>query len=306
MNEICVIAPIYNESPLISEFVTQVSEVLDSINIDNQIILIDDGSKDNSWEIIKQETRKNSKVKAIRLSRNFGHHHAITAGIHKSNSKWTVVMDTDLQDRPVVIKELYCKAIEGFEVVFVSRKNRPEAMWYLFIQKLFYKAMNIMSGLKFNSKQANFSIINFKVVEAFRLFNEYSRFYGSTIKWLGFKTAEIEADHGLRFKGKPSYTFKKRLKLGFDIILAYSDRPLKFVVTLCLTTSFLILILGGMYLSGIYSELISRNILKLAVTISVATTATILLTIGVFGNYLISIFREVKKRPLYVISEEVN
>ena len=306
MKEISVVAPIYDESPLISEFVKQVSEVLDSINIDNQIILVDDGSRDNSWQIIKEEATKNSKVKAIKLSRNFGHHHAITAGIHKSKSKWTVVMDSDLQDRPEVIKDLYRKAIGGYEVVFVSRRNRPETVWYMLIQKLFYLLLNIISGLKFNSKQANFSIINFKVVEAFKVFNEYSRFYGSTIKWLGFETTEIEADHGTRLGGKPSYTFRKRVKLGFDIILAYSDRPLRFVIILCIIISFLIFLLGSFFIGGIYNGSMDRDTLKIVAPVFVVTSATLLSAIGVFGVYLLSIFREVKKRPLYIISEEIN
>jgi dolichol-phosphate mannosyltransferase len=147
MKEICVVAPIYNEAPLISEFVKQVSEVLISINDNHQVILVDDGSTDNSWEVMREEASRSEKIKAIKLSRNFGHHYAITAGIHNSNSKWTVVMDSDLQDRPVVIKDLYEKAVEGYEVVFVSRSNRPESFWYIAAQRLFYKLLNVTSGL---------------------------------------------------------------------------------------------------------------------------------------------------------------
>jgi glycosyltransferase involved in cell wall biosynthesis len=306
MKEICVVAPIYNEAPSIREFVKQVSDVLVSINDNYQIILVDDGSKDNSWEIIKDESMRNHKIKAIKLSRNFGHHYAITAGIHKSNSKWTVVMDSDLQDRPVVIKDLYRKAVEGYDVVFVSRSNRPESFWYIAAQKLFYKLLNATSGLKFNSKQANFSIINSKVVEAFKGFNEFSRFYGSTIRWLGFESANIIADHGVRFKGKPTYTLRKRFKLAFDIVLAFSDRPLKLAILLSLVTSFSVLALGLFFSAGVLlssPDSIVRGLLPFLI-MGLAVLCFMLFT--VFGMYLLSIFHEVKKRPLFVISDEIN
>ena len=306
MKEISVIAPIFNEETIISEFVAQVSIVLETISSNYEIILVDDGSNDKSWEVIKDKAEKNQNIKAIKLSRNFGHHYAITAGIHQSNSKWTVVMDTDLQDRPEVIKDLYKKANEGYEVVFVSRKNRPEAFWYLFLQKIFYSILNFTSGLKFNSNQANFSIIHFKVVEAFKNFNEKSRFYGSTIKWLGFKTTDIEADHGSRFDGKPSYTLKKRLKLASEIILAFSDRPLKFAIFLSILWTAICILFGGLFLIASLTNNESVNILLAYRIFTISAEGIILSSIGIFGVYLMSIFQEVKKRPLYIISQVIN
>lgn len=299
MKEISVVAPVFNEESLIAEFISQVLRVLDSIHYDYELILIDDGSSDNSWQVIKIEAQKNEKVKAIKLSRNFGHHYAITAGINKSVSRWTVVMDSDLQDRPDVITDLYKKANEGFDVVFVTRKNRPEALWYLAVQKIFYKILNITSGLKFNSSQANFSIINFKVVQAFKIFNEYSRFYGSTIKWLGFETTEIEADHGVRFSGKPSYTIKSRIKLASDISLAFSDRPLKFAIM----ESFVAVLFLIFY--GILDQIhhFTTNNFRVFVIVIAGLIFNI---VGIFGVYLLSIFKEVKNRPLYIISEQIN
>jgi len=299
MKEISVVAPVFNEESLIVEFISQVIRVLETINKDYELILVDDGSTDSSWQAIKIEAQKNEKIKAIKLSRNFGHHYAITAGINKSISKWTVVMDSDLQDRPDVITELYKKANQGFDVVFVTRKNRPEALWYLFIQKIFYKILNVTSGLKFNSSQANFSIINFKVAKAFKIFNEYSRFYGSTIKWLGFETTEIEADHGVRFSGKPSYTIKSRIKLASDISLAFSDRPLKFAILESFVSILLILIFG------IINQIdnFTNNNFRIFILIISGLVFNI---IGIFGVYLLSIFKEVKNRPLYIISEEIN
>jgi dolichol-phosphate mannosyltransferase len=305
MHEICVVAPIYNEEQTISEFVKQVTNTLSQISIDYEIILIDDGSKDSSWGKIKKEVVSNSKVRGIKLSRNFGHHYAISAGLHKANAKWTVVMDSDLQDRPDVIKDLYSKAKEGYEVVFVSRINRPESFGYLFLQKLFYKLLNLFSGLKFNSRQANFSIIEDKVVNAFRQFPENSRFYGSTIKWLGFKTTEINAPHGTRFSGKPSYTFKKRVKLALDIILSFSDRPLKFAIYFGTLMALLAIIISVWIVWGaLNDEFVVLGWASLMASIFFVG-GSILIVLGILGTYLGRVFNEVKNRPLYVISDEI-
>ena len=305
MQEISVVAPIYNEEQTISEFVKQVTNTLNQISIDYEIILVDDGSDDNSWEKIKTEVISNSNIRGIKLSRNFGHHYAISAGLHKANARWIVVMDSDLQDRPDVIKDLYSKAKEGYEVVFVSRINRPESFGYLFLQKMFYKLLNLFSGLKFNSKQANFSIIGHKVVEAFRQFPENARFYGSTIKWLGFKTTQINAPHVTRFSGKPSYTFKKRVKLALDIILSFSDRPLKFAIYFGTFMASIAIITSVWIVWGaLNGEFVVLGWASLMASIFFVG-GSILIVLGILGIYLGRVFNEVKNRPLYVISDEI-
>jgi dolichol-phosphate mannosyltransferase len=306
MKEICVVAPIFNEENTISEFVKQVVNNVKQLNSEYEIILIDDGSNDNSWMEIQKEAQKNGNVRGLKLSKNFGHHYAISAGLHKSAAKWTVVMDSDLQDRPEVIKDLYLKANEGYEVVFVSRTNRPESFPYLFLQKLFYKLLNLFSGIKFNSKQANFSIINYKVVNAFKLFPEKSRFYGSTIKWLGFKRSEISASHGKRLNGKPSYTLRKRIRLAVDIILSFSERPLKLSVGLGVATS-LFAIISSL---NLFWKALTKGYTVLgwaSVIISVMFfSGVILIVLGIIGLYLGKVFNEVKNRPLYLISERTK
>jgi len=305
MIEVSVVAPIFNEEQTISEFVKQVTNSLKQLTDEFEIILVDDGSSDNSWEEIKKEVQNNRKVKGLKLSRNFGHHYAISAGLHKSNANWTVVMDSDLQDRPDVIKDLYSKAKEGYEVVFVSRTNRPESYSYLFLQKLFYKLLNLFSGLKFNSKQANFSIINYKVVNAFRSFPEKSRFYGSTIKWLGFKTAEINAPHGARFSGRPSYTFKKRVKLALDIILAFSDRPLKFAIFFGTFMALFAIVFSVWIVWGTLNEDFEVLGWPSLMASIFFVGGSILIVLGILGTYLGRVFNEVKNRPLYIISDEI-
>jgi dolichol-phosphate mannosyltransferase len=276
------------------------------VTADFEIIIVDDGSQDKTWELIEAEAKKETRIKGIKFSRNFGHHYAITAGLHNSEGEWVVVMDGDLQDRPEVIPELYKKAQEGFDVVFVSRQNRPEKLYYQIAQKVFYWILKTLSGINFDSSQANFSIISRKVVEAFKIFPENARFYGSTIKWLGFNRSFINADHGVRHSGRPSYTFRKRIKLASDIILSFSERPLKFAIGFGIIIS-TIAIIGAFWI--IYGAIqwgysvIGWSSLMFSIFF---LGGSILIVLGIIGIYLGRVFQESKKRPLYIISNTIN
>ena len=215
-------------------------------------------------------------------------------------------MDGDLQDRPEVILDLYNKAKTGFDIVFVSRQNRPEKLYYRVAQKFFYWILRTLSGIDFDSRQANFSIINRKVVEAFKKFPENSRFYGSTIKWLGFKRSFILADHGTRHSGKPSYTLKKRIKLASDIILSFSERPLKFAAGLGLMMSTMSILLALWIVYGTFKWGYSVTGWSSVIVAILFSSGIILTILGIIGIYIGRIFQEVKGRPLFIISETSN
>jgi dolichol-phosphate mannosyltransferase len=271
-----------------------------------EIIIIDDGSTDSTWKRIEEIGEKNSKLKGIKFSRNFGHHYAITAGIAESSGDWVVVMDGDLQDRPEVIPDLYKKAQEGFDVVFVSRTQRPESLVYRISQKIFYFILRILSGVKFDNTQANFSIISKKVVESFKQFPENARFYGSTVMWLGYDRTSIKASHGTRLEGETSYTLKKRIKLASDIILAFSDRPLKFAIAIgILMSSFSFVMLFYVVWGSLNWGFSSVGWASL-MAITLLTGGVILVVLGIIGVYIGSVFREVKSRPLYLIDKKNN
>jgi len=301
-----VVIPVYNESSLIGELIKRVQTNLKLITEDYEIIIVDDGSQDNTWISIETEMKLENKVKGIKFSKNFGHHFAITAGLEYSSGEWVVVMDGDLQDRPEVIPDLYKKSQEGFDVVFVSRQNRPEKLYYRIAQKFFYWILKLLSGIDFDSRQANFSIINKKVVEAFGNFPENARFYASTIKWLGFDRSFIVADHGKRYSGKPSYTLKKRLNLASDIILSFSNRPLKLAIYFGVFLSFssIAAVIYITYRAIFYGFEIKGWASIMALILFVG--GIILIILGVLGIYIGRIFVEVKKRPLYIISQKIN
>jgi dolichol-phosphate mannosyltransferase len=303
MRHLSVVIPVYNESYLIDELVRRVKTNVKMITEDFEVIIVDDGSQDNTWNSIEKEAKSENRIKGIKFSRNFGHHYAITAGLHNSTGEWVVVMDGDLQDRPEVIPELYRKAQDGFDVVFVSRQNRPEKLYYRIAQKFFYLLLRKFSGMDFDSRQANFSIIHSKVVEAFKLFPENTRFYGSTIKWLGFTKSEIFADHGKRFSGRPSYTLKKRIKLAFDIILSFSERPLRFAIGTGLFVFVTAILIAFWILSNYIFFNGEISVLLSVFSVVLFATGLILVINGIIGIYIGQIFNETKKRPLYIIDK---
>jgi len=306
MTHLSVVVPVYNESSLIKELIHQIKSSVKSLTEDFEIILVDDGSQDETWNFIEHEANQEKRIKGIKFSRNFGHHYAITAGLHNSKGEWVVVMDGDLQDRPEVIPDLYNKAQTGCDVVFVSRQNRPERLYYRLAQKIFYWTLRTLSGIDFDSRQANFSIINRKVVEAFKNFPENARFYGSTIKWLGFKRSFILADHGTRHSGKPSYTLKKRIKLASDIILSFSERPLKFAIGLGLLISTISILLALWIVYGTFKWGYTVTGWSSGIVSILFSSGIILTVLGIIGIYLGRIFQEVKGRPLFIISETFN
>jgi len=305
MTTLSVVVPIFNERENISELVNRVEKTLVNLKVNYEILIIDDGSKDDSWAYIQELKKEKKQLRGIKLSRNFGHHHAITAGIHSAKGDLIVVMDGDLQDRPEVISDLFLKINEGYDAVFVTRNNRKEEFSYLIFQKIFYYILNTLSGIEFNSKQANFSIINRKVARAYKNFNESSRFYGTIIKWLGFNTTEIVSEHGSRFAGKPAYTFRKRFRLAIEIIVAFSDRPLKIAIFIGLSMSFI----SSFFSAWIIYSAINNGFEVLgwaSLIVSIFFIGGIILVVlGLMGIYIGQIFREVKKRPIYLIDQEI-
>lgn len=298
-----IVVPVLNEQTLISELLHRISLNAEKITVDYEIIIVDDGSLDGTWQEIINQMKLNSRIKAIKFTRNFGHHFAISAGLKYSDASWVVVMDGDLQDKPEIIPLLYMKAIEGYDVVFVSRINRPERITYLFIQKIFYFILNLLSGLKFDSQKANYSIISKKVVDNFNQLPETSRFYGSYIKWLGFKETTIFADHGRRFSGKSSYSLKKRFKLALEVIISFSDRPLWLSIYLGLFLSVISFISVIYVLIRSLTTGFSVSGWASLVIVTFLIGGTILSVLGILGVYLSRIYREVKRRPLFIIDE---
>lgn len=291
---------------MVSELVRRNVESVSTITDDYEIILVNDASPDNSWEEIVKQCAANSKVKGINLSRNFGQHYAITAGLHYAKGDWVVVMDCDLQDRPEEIPNLYRKAQEGFDIVYARRVVRKDGFLKKQSSKWFYKVFKWLSGLETDSTIANFGIYKRCVIEEFNKMPEQARFFPSLVKYLGFKDTAIDVEHAKRAEGESSYSFHKLFKLGFDVIISNSNKPLRLAVGLGFGMSVI------SFLLALYN-LIAKWIGVIRVPGYTTTVFSIwfvggllLFVMGVLGLYIGKIFDQVKGRQLFVVRDKVN
>jgi dolichol-phosphate mannosyltransferase len=302
---ISVVSPVYQAEKIVAELVRQLHENLAAITEDYEIILVNDASPDNSWEAVVGECKKDSRVKGINLSRNFGQHYAITAGLCYAKGEWVVVMDCDLQDRPDEIPNLYRRAQEGWDIVYARRTGRKDKFSKKLFSKIFYVVFEYLSGTKPHNN-GNFGIYHSKVIVEYNKMKEYARSFGTLIQYLGFNSCEIDVRHGERFEGKSSYTLAKLLQLAFDIILSNSDKPLK----LSIKFGFIISMFSfALALYNIIAKIIGINQLA-GFTTTVFSIwfvgGIILFVLGIVGLYIERIFTQVKGRQLFIVKEEIN
>jgi dolichol-phosphate mannosyltransferase len=303
--KISVVSPVYKAENLIEQLVYRVSESVNKITDDYEIILVDDFSPDISWLKIKELALTNSRIKGIQLSRNFGQHYAITAGLDHAEGDWVVVMDCDLQDVPEEIEKLYKKALEGFDIVLARRSNRKDKFFQKAFSFLFYRVLNYLTGLKHDEKVANFGLYNIKVIKSVVSMRENVRYFPIMIKWVGYKTGFVDVQHDLR-DGKTSYVLKKRINIALDVILSYSDKPLRIFVKLGMLIS-LTSFISSIYYIYLWSknEIVVHGYASLIISIWFLS-GIIIATLGVLGLYIGKTFQDVKNRPLYVINEILN
>ena len=271
-----------------------------------EIILVDDASPDSSWREIERLASIYPEIRGIKLSRNFGQHYAITAGLDHAKGEWIVVMDCDLQDRPEEIPNLYQKAQEGFEVVLASRENRQDGFFKKLSSKLFYRILAWLTGSEQDEKTANFGIYHRKVIQELIKMRESIRYFPAMVKWVGFRQTSIPVIHVENGQRKSSYTLKKLFNLALDIMLAYSDKPIRLTVKLGLLvalTGFLFALYTlYQYLNG---DIIVAGYASLIISIWVLT-GFILVTLGMVGLYVGKTFQGVKERPIYIVEKEVG
>lgn len=303
---ISVVSPVYNSDVLVSKLVSRNIESLEAITDRFEIVLVNDGSKDQSWKNIEEECAKNPKVIGINLSRNFGQHYAIAAGLQETKGDWIVVMDCDLQDRPEEISKLFKKSQEGFDVVLAKRGVRKDNISQKIISKLFSMALTFLTDVPFNSEVANFGIYSRKVIDRYNSYPESFRYFPVMIKWLGFNTAEVSVEHAAREEGEASYHFYKRLELALDVFFAFSDKPLRLVVKLGLIQT-VISFMVGIFIAckALMFGYLIPGWASIMVTMWFISGLNVF-CMGVLGSYLARVFREVKKRPIYIISERKN
>lgn len=303
---ISVVIPVYKAESCLHELYSRLTAALETISPDYEIILVEDCGGDRSWEIIAELARKDQRIRGIQLSRNFGQHYGLTAGIDHASGEWVVVMDGDLQDRPEEIPRLYEKAMQGFDVVVALRKERKHHALKRFSSWLFYKVFNYLSGMKYDWRAGNFRIVSRRVIEPFRSMREQLRFFGALMEWMGFLTASVEVMHGDRAGGTSTYTWRKLWKLAIDSIIAYSDKPLRMAIKLGFFMSAVSFLAGGYLL--IRAVMYGSPVLGWSsMIVSLYFIGGIIIAVlGIASIYIGKIFDETKKRPLYIVANKVG
>ena len=304
---ITLIVPVFSEETVAAEFHRRASAVLDGLaaRYDGEILFVDDGSRDRTLEILRGIAARDARVRVISFSRNFGHQFAITAGLDHAWGDAAVVIDGDLQDPPEVVPEMVAAWEAGSKVVYgVREKRKGENPFKLVTAKLFYRLIRLIGDTDMPLDAGDFRLLDRQVIAALRSLREENRYIRGLVSWAGFPQSGVRYARDRRYAGKTKFTLKKMVRFAFDGLLSFSDKPLK------ITSAVGFLITTASFLMGLR---IVINKIRFPDTLVSGWTSLILtvlfmggiqlLSLGILGLYLGRQYREVKRRPLYVVAD---
>jgi polyisoprenyl-phosphate glycosyltransferase len=302
-----LVVPAFNEEGVIEELAVRLGDVMDRLDGDAEAILVDDGSRDRTFELMLRASHADPRIRAIRLSRNFGHQTALTAGVDVTTGDAVIVMDADLQDPPEVVLELAARWREGYDVVYAIRDVRDgETRFKRATAAAFYRAFNRISEIKVPLDVGDFRLVDRRVLDVFARMRESNRFVRGMFSWIGLRQTGVLYHRHERFAGETKYPLRKMLRFAATGVISFSSAPLRAALNL------------GFLVSGLsFALALWSVIVKVAGfyhvpgwTSIVVVTSLIggiqLIVLGVIGEYIGDIHAEVKRRPLYVISEIEN
>ena len=302
--KISIVIPSYNEDLNIMSGYESIITIMQKTNYDYELIYVDNNSYDDSYKIFIELVKKDDKVKVVRYSRNFGYQMALKGGIDNSSGDCVICIDGDLQDPPELILEFLKKWEEGYKVVYGIRKSRKGNKVMNLFYKLFYRIISSLSEIKLPTDVGEFGLMDRKVVDIIKELPEVNLYLRGLRAWCGFKQTGVEYIRQDREKGKSKFNLSRSLKLAFDGITSFSNKPLTLIFysgIIFIFVSF-ILILYGIIQRIFFSQLVFSGWASLLVTV-VFFGGIQLFSIGVLGEYLGRLFEESKKRPKYIISE---
>lgn len=299
---ISLVVPVYNEEEVLMQSYQRMKAALENLGCAYEMIYVDDGSKDQSWDILSALAKSDVHVRSLRFARNFGHQLAVTAGMDAAKGDAVVVIDVDLQDPPEVIVDMLEKWREGYDVVYGKRKSRAgESFFKKFTAKAYYRLLHAMSAYPIPLDTGDFRLIDRQVVDVMKAMPEHNRFLRGMSSWAGFSQCPVEYERESRAAGQTHYTMKKMLQLAFNGILGFSDTPLLLPLYVGIAVGiaeflalivFIILSICGVLAPWLWG-----------LWIVVLLFALVFVFMGFQGAYTARIFDEVRERPLYILSE---
>jgi len=301
-----VVIPVYGCNSCIVDLYKQLIGTLEKQNTSFEIILVNDACPDGSWKTIRELCHRDSRVKGLNFSRNFGQHSAIFAGLDIAKGDFVVVMDCDLQDDPTQIPQLYEKILQGYDIVLGRRIERRDRWIKRKSSELFYRLLGFLTDSKLDSRIANFGIYRSTVIKAVSSMGDRIRFFPAMVQWVGFSTSFIDIQHSDRHSGASAYSWKKLFQLAGNVILSFSNKPLKIIVGL----GFMISIIAMIYSIFVFWKAMMGDISVSgwsSVIISIWFLSGIhMIVVGIVGIYIGKIFDNTKNRPLYIVKETIN
>lgn len=307
-----IVVPCFNEEQMVSQFYQETLIYIKELAINYEIIFVNDGSSDNTWNEIKQLNIIDNNIKAINFSRNFGKEAAMLAGIRSAKGDYVVIMDCDLQHPPHLLPKMYYllknEAYDAVGAYRLGRTNnkRNESFIRILYAKIFYKFINKMSNINIKTNATDYRMMKRRVVNALLEINEYNRFSKGLFEWVGFKTTYVGYEDVKRVQGKSSWSFMKLFNYALEGITSFSTVPLKLsglLGLLCASLSFLYMV----YV--IFDRIVhGTKVSGWATTVSLILFlgGIMLISLGLLGEYIGRIYSEVKKRPIYIIDEIIN
>ena len=309
MKKISAIIPMYNEEKVVKECYKRITNVLTNLtNYEYEIIIIDDGSNDNTFNLLKEIAIFDTKVKVISLTRNFGHQAAVIAGLKITTGDCAVIIDADLQDPPELIPDMLKLWEDGNKIIYGKRKKRKgESIFKVSSAKIFYKTLNILADVEIPRDTGDFRLVDKEAIDVINQLPEHNKFLRGLWSWTGFKQIPFEYEREKRFAGKTKYPFRKMMKLAQDGIIGFSTKPLKIVGALGI---FSIIISIVILIYSLLSYILKLNNLEPGWT-SIMVTVTLfsgvqLVSLWVISEYIGRIYDESKSRPQYIINKTIN
>jgi polyisoprenyl-phosphate glycosyltransferase len=299
-----LVLPIYNEEETIPELVRRLRDLMEQFDGEVEVILVDDGSRDSSYELMVAAREMDPRFKLLRLSRNFGHQVAVTAGLDVASGDAVIVMDSDLQDPPEVALELAARWRDGYEVVYAVREERQgESRFKRATAAGFYRLFKRMSDVDVPLDVGDFRLVDRRALDAFRSMRESNRYVRGMFSWIGFRQVGVPFKRDERFAGETKYPLPKMIKFATDGIVSFSAYPLRLALKVGFVVSAFSFVLGIVFLvsriAGLYSV---PGLASIAVFVAFLGGIQLLL-LGIVGEYIARIHDEVKGRPLYLVSD---